>query len=178
MGRKPSSSTARNHLTKREIDVLALLATGMSSKEVADKLFMSQATVNTHCCGCFEVLGVHNRIHAIFVAAKKGFLDIKDLASDDMAIPAGVSRLTKRELDTIYALFVHGNSTATAKALRISKRTVDYHLASIYEKLQVRSRTGLLRIAFAIGYAQRQNEKQEVAKLGARTLELAEAIET
>lgn len=52
-------------ISKREYEVLALLATGMSNQEIADALFISQNTVKTHTSRLFEKLDVKNRTQAI-----------------------------------------------------------------------------------------------------------------
>ena len=54
-----------NHLTKREIEVLELLAEGLSYKMVADKLFLSFNTVNTHIKHIYEKLHVSSLGEAI-----------------------------------------------------------------------------------------------------------------
>jgi len=60
-------------------------------------------------------------------------------------------RLTEREIEVIL-LIVEGNSSRViANKLYVSKRTVDFHLARIYEKLQVSNRVQLFRCAVAMG---------------------------
>lgn len=52
-------------LTKRELEVLALMAEGLSHKEAAEKLFISPKTVRTHLENIYEKLQVNNKIEAI-----------------------------------------------------------------------------------------------------------------
>ena len=60
-------------------------------------------------------------------------------------------RLTKRELEVL-SLVVEGKSSkAVADALYVSKRTVDFHLANIYDKLQVSNRVQAFRRATRLG---------------------------
>jgi DNA-binding NarL/FixJ family response regulator len=51
-------------LTPREAEVLELLADGMTNREIAAQLFISQKTVGTHLGHIFDKLGVHNRVEA------------------------------------------------------------------------------------------------------------------
>ncbi len=52
-------------ISKREHEVLELLAAGHSNQEIADKLFLSLNTVKTHTSNLFSKLGVNRRTQAI-----------------------------------------------------------------------------------------------------------------
>ncbi len=52
-------------LSKRELDVLSLMATGLSNEEIADKLFISLNTVKTHSSNIFLKLDVKRRTQAV-----------------------------------------------------------------------------------------------------------------
>ncbi len=52
-------------ISKRELDVLNLMATGLSNEEIADKLFISLNTVKTHSSNIFLKLDVKRRTQAI-----------------------------------------------------------------------------------------------------------------
>ena len=52
-------------LSKRELEILGLLALGHSNQEIAGKLFVSLSTVKTHNQNIFEKLDVKRRIHAV-----------------------------------------------------------------------------------------------------------------
>lgn len=58
-------------LSAREVQLVELLATGMPNKEIARKLFISEATVKTHLVHIYAKLGVHNRTAAIAEATKR-----------------------------------------------------------------------------------------------------------
>lgn len=59
--------------------------------------------------------------------------------------------LTKREMEVL-GLVVEGKSSKeVAEELYVSKRTVDFHLANIYEKLQVSNRVQAFRRATSLG---------------------------
>ena len=51
-------------LTQREIDVLRLLARGLTNRQIAERLFISEKTVGTHVAHIFAKLGVHTRVEA------------------------------------------------------------------------------------------------------------------
>ncbi|MER1997505.1 MAG: response regulator transcription factor [Arthrobacter sp.] len=55
-------------LSAREIELVELLATGMSNRAISRRLFISEATVKTHLVHIYEKLGVDNRTAAIAVA--------------------------------------------------------------------------------------------------------------
>ncbi len=59
-------------LTKRESDVLQLLAKGCSNREISRQLFLSEKTVKAHLAAVFRKLGVTNRTQAAMVAVSKG----------------------------------------------------------------------------------------------------------
>ena len=61
-------------LTEREREVLALVAEGLSNRQVAKRLFLSEATVKTHLVHVFEKLGVDNRTAAVAAAQASGVL--------------------------------------------------------------------------------------------------------
>lgn len=61
-------------LTKREIEVLSLIAQGLSSKEVADALFVSKRTVDFHLANIYDKLQVNNRVQAFRMATRLGLI--------------------------------------------------------------------------------------------------------
>ena len=63
-------------LTKREYEVLSLIAGGLSNKDIADKLFISEKTVKNHVSSIFKKLDVNDRIQAAIFAFKN---DIKKI---------------------------------------------------------------------------------------------------
>jgi len=62
------------HLTKREIEVLALISQGYSNKEAADALYVSKRTVDFHLNNVYPKLKAKNRIQAFRVAVLHGLL--------------------------------------------------------------------------------------------------------
>lgn len=61
-------------ITPRELEVLQLVADGLSNKEMAAKLFVSENTVKTHCQRVFEKLGARRRTQAVQIAKSCGLL--------------------------------------------------------------------------------------------------------
>jgi DNA-binding CsgD family transcriptional regulator len=61
-------------ISKREYEVLELIAGGMSNKEIADKLFVSENTIKTHSSRLFEKLDVSRRTQAVEKAKSLGLL--------------------------------------------------------------------------------------------------------
>ena len=62
-------------LSKREKEILKLVKEGLPSKEIADKLFISVHTVNTHRQRILEKLNVYNSLEAIQYASDLGLID-------------------------------------------------------------------------------------------------------
>ena len=58
------------NLSKRELEVLQLMATGLSNQEIADQLFVSLNTIKTHSSRLFEKLEVSRRTQAVEKARK------------------------------------------------------------------------------------------------------------
>ncbi|MEW6555557.1 MAG: response regulator transcription factor [Actinomycetota bacterium] len=61
-------------LSKRELEVLQLLADGYTNKDIAGKLFISTQTVKTHIGHIFEKLGVKDRTEAVASALRSGMI--------------------------------------------------------------------------------------------------------
>ena len=65
-------------LTSREVDILRLLARGMSNKQIAAELVISPKTTNTHVEHIYRKLGVTNRALASLFAARHGLITVAD----------------------------------------------------------------------------------------------------
>jgi DNA-binding NarL/FixJ family response regulator len=62
-------------LSTREEEVLRLVAEGLTNKEIAQRLILTENTVKTHVTSLFNKLGVDSRAQAVAVAAHEGLLD-------------------------------------------------------------------------------------------------------
>ncbi|WP_313664076.1 response regulator transcription factor [Cellulosimicrobium cellulans] len=69
-----TSVRGADRLTDREIEVLRLVARGLSNAAVGSELFITEATVKTHLLRAFAKLGVDDRTAAVTVAMQRGFL--------------------------------------------------------------------------------------------------------
>lgn len=65
---------AKDDLSKRELEVLALIAKGATNREAAAQLFISEATVKTHLLHLYAKLGVSDRAAAVATAFARGLL--------------------------------------------------------------------------------------------------------
>jgi NarL family two-component system response regulator LiaR len=66
-------------LSDREMEMLKLLATGMSNKEIAEKLCLSLRTVKAHMSNVFTKMNVASRSEALVESLKKGLLTLEDI---------------------------------------------------------------------------------------------------
>jgi len=62
-------------LTARELEVRKLVARGMSNRDVADQLYISENTVKNHVRNILEKLHLHSRMEAVMYAVRKRLLD-------------------------------------------------------------------------------------------------------
>lgn len=67
-------------LSEREMEILRLAARGMSNFDIAQSLFLSRRTVQTHLANIFRKMDVGSRTEAVLQAMKKGWLTMDDLA--------------------------------------------------------------------------------------------------
>jgi DNA-binding NarL/FixJ family response regulator len=67
--------TLPDDLTPREADVLRLIAQGLNNREIADRLFVTEATVKTHINNLFSKIGVRDRAQAVVYAMRNGLAE-------------------------------------------------------------------------------------------------------
>jgi len=75
---KPTAPLGRGvakNLTKREREILALVAEGMSNREIAEKLVLSPETVKSHVAAILEKLNVSDRTQAAIYAVRNGLVE-------------------------------------------------------------------------------------------------------
>jgi DNA-binding NarL/FixJ family response regulator len=61
-------------ITPRELEVLQLIADGLSTREMAERLFVSENTVKTHTARLLDKLGASRRTQAVQVAKRQGII--------------------------------------------------------------------------------------------------------
>lgn len=69
-------NVALNNLTRREVEVLKLLAEGLFNKEIAYKLSISEKTVKNHVSNIFKKISVSDRTQAAVYAIRNNIVDI------------------------------------------------------------------------------------------------------
>ncbi len=70
----PHPAGTENILSPREIEVLRLVATGISNKEIAERLFISEGTVKNHLSNILSKLNVKDRLQAVIRGRELGIL--------------------------------------------------------------------------------------------------------
>ncbi|MBX3086712.1 MAG: response regulator transcription factor [Anaerolineae bacterium] len=71
---EPAPEALEHDLTERELDVLRLLATGASNREIAEKLVVSEGTVKNHVSNILSRLGLRDRVQAALYAREHHFM--------------------------------------------------------------------------------------------------------
>jgi DNA-binding CsgD family transcriptional regulator len=61
-------------ITRRELEILELISRGMSNREIAQKLFVSENTVKTHSSRVFDKLGARRRTQAVQLGKELGLI--------------------------------------------------------------------------------------------------------
>jgi DNA-binding NarL/FixJ family response regulator len=73
---KNKESFLPDPLSPREIEIIRLVATGASNKEIADKLVISEGTVKNHLSSILSKLSVRDRMQAVLKAKELGIINI------------------------------------------------------------------------------------------------------
>lgn len=74
----PTQTRTEEPLTERELEVLKLIARGMSNQEIAEQLVISETTVRTHVSRILSKLHLASRTQAALYALKEGLADLDD----------------------------------------------------------------------------------------------------
>jgi DNA-binding NarL/FixJ family response regulator len=74
IARRLSETIARDELSQRELEVLNLVADGLTNKEIAEQLFISARTARNHVASCLVKLGADDRTEAVTTAVRRGLI--------------------------------------------------------------------------------------------------------
>jgi DNA-binding NarL/FixJ family response regulator len=74
-GPRPSTTENPYGLTKRELEILTLMAQGLGNAQISQRLFISSRTVDHHVSAIFAKLEVHSRSEASAIAFQSGLVD-------------------------------------------------------------------------------------------------------
>jgi DNA-binding NarL/FixJ family response regulator len=82
---KSQNKNSQNHnaetnsgeaLTARELDVISMIGEGLKNRSIADRLFISEATVRHHLSSIYSKLGVSDRLNLVIYAYRKGLIKV------------------------------------------------------------------------------------------------------
>jgi DNA-binding CsgD family transcriptional regulator len=71
----PSSASNRHELSRRELEVLALVAVGRSDGEIAEQLFISKKTASVHVAHIKDKLRAQNRVEIVLLGIRLGLVE-------------------------------------------------------------------------------------------------------
>jgi DNA-binding NarL/FixJ family response regulator len=72
---RPARPKELGELTERELEILRLIATGLSNAEIGRELFIGETTVKTHVTHILQKLGLRDRVQAVVLAFQAGLFD-------------------------------------------------------------------------------------------------------
>lgn len=72
----------RDVLSEREMEVLLLAARGLSNRQIASSLHLSESTVSRHLANVYDKMGVSSRVEAAKAAFARGWISLPDLTGD------------------------------------------------------------------------------------------------
>jgi DNA-binding NarL/FixJ family response regulator len=122
---------AKREVTAREREVLTLVSAGVASREIAERLGISRATVESHVRSAMSKIGARSRLHAVLLLA--------------ITEPSGVALDLDPEQRRLLELLAAGLTREhAAQSLYLSRRSVDRRLAALRRRVGVASTAELL----------------------------------
>ena len=73
---KVAKKDGKDQFTERENEIIALCSEGLTAKEIADRMYINVATVNTHKNNIFKKLGINNSVELVIYAMKNGIIKL------------------------------------------------------------------------------------------------------
>jgi DNA-binding NarL/FixJ family response regulator len=64
-----------DRFTRREVEILNMLASGMGNKQIAHKREISQKTISNRLCSIYQDLGISDRSQAVLCAVRRGLVN-------------------------------------------------------------------------------------------------------
>lgn len=83
LGQPAKQPLTPDPLTEREVDVVRLVAQGLSNRQIAEQLFIGEATVRTHVGNILNKLHLANRVQATLYALREGLTSLDEMDSPD-----------------------------------------------------------------------------------------------
>jgi DNA-binding NarL/FixJ family response regulator len=118
-------------LTPTQKVIARLAASGLRNREIAATLFVSQKTVESHVAAVLGALGTTNRV------------GIGRELGGDQIDPVFGSKVTPRQREVAVLVARGLSNSAISQSLSISEKTVEKHVADMFDRLQVKTRSAL-----------------------------------
>jgi NarL family two-component system response regulator LiaR len=83
LGQPAKQPLTPDPLTEREVDVVRLVAQGLSNRQIADQLVIGEATVRTHVGNILKKLRLANRVQATLYALREGLTSLEEIDRPD-----------------------------------------------------------------------------------------------
>jgi DNA-binding NarL/FixJ family response regulator len=74
---RPARPKEMDELTARELEILRLMASGLSNAEIGERLYIGETTVKTHVTHVLQKLGLRDRVQAVVLAHQTGLLEVE-----------------------------------------------------------------------------------------------------
>ena len=133
LGRRYRGDTGWSALSPREQHVAELAGQGMTNRQIADRLFMSERTVQSHLETVFRALGIKSRTMLPLV--------INGLTASTVEEPP--APLTPRQAEVVALVAAGWTNARIAEALEMSVKTVEKHVRDVFVRWGVTTRTAV-----------------------------------
>jgi non-specific serine/threonine protein kinase len=144
-------------LTARELEVLRLIALGLSNRDIAEQLVIGDGTAKTHTLNIYRKLAVRSRTQAVARARELGLLQegvpnhISNAVVSSHTSDLWYSSFTARELEILRLIALGLSNRDIAEELVVAPETVRWYTKQIYSKLGVHGRFPALVRAKELG---------------------------